>query len=122
MALVDSNQYGATYEFSVESGDVPSISGLTLRRAELKWDPEVFATATNGEGHVDAVGVSKPAKHMITGTFTGYIAAGTDPNSLAQTFTFEGRFFIRRSFTQPRQKGDFWEITLEAVSYSNVTS
>lgn len=122
MALVDSNQYGATYEYSVESGDVPVISGITLRRAELKWDPEVMSVATNGEGHVEAIAISKVNKHKITATFTGYIAQGTDPNSLSQSFTFEGRFFLRTSFTQPRQKGDFWEITLEAVSHANVTS
>lgn len=122
MSLQSVNQYGASYKWGFQDSDAPTISGLKLRTAELVYEPEVNSEATDGEGHADAVTISKPNKHTINATFTGYAETSIDPNTLAQSFTFEGRFYIRGRYTEPRRKGDYWEISFEARSRANITS
>jgi len=122
MALTQTNQHGQTYKWGFESSDAPSITGFTARMAQSDTAPEVFSTATNGEGHVEAVAVSKPAYRQISLSLTGYITDSFDATSVGGTFTFLTRFFIIRKIGVPRKKGEFTEVTIEAESYANVTS
>ncbi len=121
MALTDTNQHGAAYEFGVEASDVPTISGFTARGFTPEYEPEVMATATNGEAHVEAVSISKPAKRMIGVTLVGYISSSFDEATLANTFTFRSRFFFIKKISEPRKKGEYVEVSIEATSFAGVT-
>jgi hypothetical protein len=122
MALVSSNQHGAQYEWGFQAADAPTLTGFVARAADLKYEPEVRSEATDGEGHVDSVTTSKPSKRKITATFTGYITDQFDPLTLAEGFTFEGRFFLIGPISEPRQKGQYVEVSIEATSNANVES
>lgn len=121
MALVSSNQFGQSYKFGFASTDAPTITGFVARSAELSWEAETFSQATDGEGVTDAVVTTTPAKRKITATFTGYILSGFDASAISASFTFQGRFFIVQKIGDPRKKGEFNEVTLEAMSFANVT-
>lgn len=122
MALTKTNQHGASYEFGFDASDAPAITGFVARSAELKFAPEVNAKATDGEGAADSVTISKPDKRMITGTFTGYITDAWDPTTLADGFTFDGRFYLIQNITEPRTKGQYVEVSIEAESLAGVES
>jgi hypothetical protein len=122
MPLVNSNQYGASYLFGFLSSDAPVITGFVARSAELRYEAETFATATDGEGVTEGVVTTKPAKRKITGTFTGYIQTGFNPATISADFMFLGRKYIVRNITQPKRKGEYNEASLEAESYANVTT
>lgn len=117
------NKHGNTYEFGIQDSDAPSIAGFKARSVEIEYQPEVFETAQDGEGHVDAVAVSKSDKAMASVTLSGYI---DDVNAYRAvsggTFTLFSRFYIIQSITEPRQKGKFAEGSVKAVSYAGVTS
>jgi hypothetical protein len=121
MALVNSNQYGASYLFGFLSSDAPTITGFVARSAELRYEAETFAQAQDGEGLTESVVTTKPDKRKITATFGGYIITGFNPATIAATFTFAGRFFIVRNVSQPKRKGEFNEVSLEAESYALIT-
>ena len=123
-SLFSSTQNGAVYEFGFSVADAPVITGFVARSAETKYGPEVQVTATDGEGHVDSVTSSLPAKRMIDGSFTGYITDQFDPLAVAGNFTFLGRFFIIKpnGISKPRKKGEYVEVTIEAQSWANVNS
>lgn len=114
--------HGQSYVFGFAASDAPSISNFTARRAQTDVEPEVFDTATNGEGHVEAVAVSLPANRMINLTLSGYINSSFNKLTVGNTFTFLTRFFIIKKISDPREKGKFIEISIDAVSYANVTS
>jgi len=122
MALVNSNQYGASYLFGFLSSDAPSITGFVARSAELRYEAETFAQATDGEGVTESIVTTKPDKRKVTGTFGGYILAGFDPSGIADHFTFLTRFYIVRNVSQPKRKGEFNEVSLEAESYALVST
>src|SRR5687767_11829039 len=74
MPLESATQIGATYVWGFQAADAPNIGpGFVPRRAEIKYEPEVKGMATDGEGHVDSVTVSKADKRKWTTTFSGYI-------------------------------------------------
>lgn len=118
--LTQTTQYGTAYEFGFDDSQAPSIAGFVARSADLRHEPEVFSTATDGEGHVDSVVVTKSTNRKITGTFTGYITSGYDADAIATSFSFRGRFFIVNTVGEPRRKGEFVEATLEATSFAGV--
>lgn len=122
MALVDTDLFhdGTVLRFGFESSAAPTITGFHAHTAELRFSPEVFAQAQDGEGHTLAVAVSKPAARMVEATFTGYVANTFSGTVLGSDFNFIGRFFIIRNISEPRKKGEFAEVTIEAVSYANV--
>jgi hypothetical protein len=122
MPLVNSNQFGASYSFGFLTSDAPVITNFVARAAELRWEAETFAQAMEGEGHTEAIVTSKPTKRKITGTFSGYILSGFDASSIGASFTFRSRFFIVRNVSEPRRKGEFVEVSLEAESYALITS
>lgn len=126
MALqyTDINQSGqGPYVFGFQASDAPSITGFTARTvATMDRNPEVFVTATNGEGHVEAVAISKSANKMIEAEFTGYITTAFDPATLTNTFTFLTRFFFIKKISDPRPKGNFVEVSISASSFPLVTS
>lgn len=122
MALTKTNQHGTLYRWGFEASDAPTITGFVGRAAQSDIAPEVFSTATDGEGHVDAVAVSKPANRMISLSITGYITDSFDETSVGGTFTYLTRFFIIRKISKPRKKGEFTEVTIDAESYAGVTS
>lgn len=122
MPLANSNQYGQSYLFGFSSADAPTITGFVARSAELRYEAETFAQAQDGEGITESVVTTKPDKRKITATFGGYILSGFDPSSISATFNFAGRFFIVRNVSQPKRKGEFNEVSLEAESYALVTS
>ncbi len=122
MPLVNSNQFGQSYLFGFLSSDAPVITGFVARSAELRFEAETFAQAQDGEGLTESVVTTKPNKRKITATFGGYIIAGFDPSTISASFTFLTRFYIVRNVSQPKRKGEFNEVTLEAESYALVTS
>jgi hypothetical protein len=122
MALVSSNQYGASYLFGFSSSDAPTITGFVARSAELRYEAESWAAATDGEGVTEAITTTKPEKRKITATFTGYIITGFDPSTIGDSFTFLSRKYIVRNVSQPKRKGEYNEASLEAESYANVTT
>lgn len=124
MALVESNQYGESWEFGFPDDAAPTIAGFIARSAELRYEAEVFAQAQDGEGHTDSIVTSKGAFRKITATFTGYIEAGFDVDTIGDSFEFPegGRFFITRNVSVPRRKGEFAEVSLEAESYGKITA
>jgi hypothetical protein len=122
MALVNSNQYGASYIFGFASSDAPTITGFVARAAELRYEAETFAQAQDGEGVTESIVTTKPDKRKITATFSGYILTGFDPSGIAATFSFLSRFYIVRNVSQPKKKGEFNEVSLEAESYALITS
>jgi hypothetical protein len=122
MPLVNSNQFGQQYLFGFLSSDAPTIAGFVARSAELRFEAETFAQAQEGEGLTESVVTTKPLKRKVTATFGGYIITGFDPTTLPASFTFLGRFYIIRNVSQPKRKGEFNEVTLEAESYALITS
>jgi hypothetical protein len=122
MALVSSNQYGASYLFGFSSGDAPTITGFVARGAELRYEAEAWAAATDGEGVTEAITTTKPEKRKITATFNGYVITGFDPSTIADSFTFLTRKYIVRNVTQPKRKGEYNEASLECESYANITT
>ena len=113
--------HGNTYVFGFSAADAPAITGFSCRKAELKYAPEVKVEATNGEGHVESIALSKSAKRMITGTFTGYITDSFVPSTLANYFEFKDRYFIVDDISQPSNKGEFVEVSITATSKALVT-
>lgn len=122
MPLVNSNQFGQSYLFGFSSTDAPAITGFVARSAELRYEAETFAQAQDGEGVTESVVTTMPNKRKITATFGGYIITGFDPSAISASFTFLGRFYIVRNVTQPKRKGEFNEVSLEAESYALITS
>ena len=122
MPLVKSSQHGATYKWGFAAADAPSISNFSARGADLTYEPEVKSMATDGEGHVDSVTVSKPTNRKISAKFTGYVAESFDPLSLPEGFTFEGRYHLVGPVSTPRRKGDYWEVTIDTESFAGVSS
>jgi hypothetical protein len=122
MPLVNSNQFGQQYLFGFLSSDAPTITGFVARSAELRFEAETFAQAQDGEGLTESVVTTKPNKRKVTASFGGYIITGFDPSNIAASFTFLGRFYIVRNVSQPKRKGEFNEVTLEAESYALITS
>lgn len=123
MPLTKSNQYGESWEFGFPDDAAPVITGFIARSAELRYEAEVFAQAQEGEGHTDSIVTSKGENRKITGTFTGYIEAGFDVDTIGDSFHFPpgGRFYITRNISVPRRKGEFAEVSLEAESYGLIT-
>ena len=125
MALNETELHGANYAFGFASADAPSISNFTCRKAELKFAPEMKTEATNGEGHVESIALSKATKRMINITLTGYINASFSPNAIANFFSFTvngvSRYFIIDDISEPRAKGEYIEVSITATSKVLVT-
>lgn len=118
--------HGNAYTFGFTTADAPVIAHFFARKAELTYEPEVFVQATDGEGLTESVALTKATHRKITGTFTGYIEAGYSGNAIANTFSFTvdgiSRFFLVKSISDPRNKGEFAEVSLSVESYALVTS
>ena len=113
---------GKTYVFGFQASDAPTITAFTARKASSDVAPEVYATATDGEGHIEAIAVSLPSKRMITLSLEGYITSSFSAVSVANTFTFLNRFFIIKKIGVPINKGEFVSVTIEAESHAAVVS
>jgi DUF1680 family protein len=122
---VNSNQYGQSYLFGFQSADAPSITGFVARGAELRYETETYSESHNAEGLVESVATTTQNKRKINATFMGYLLSTWDPNNAPTTFQFPpstGRWYIVKGLTQPKRKGEFNEVSLEAVSYPLLTS
>ncbi len=128
MATIE--QHGVTaLAFGFKSTDAPTIANFFARGAELKFEPEVFETAMDGEGNVEAIAVTKLDSRKITGSFTGYVPASLGSggsNAIANAFNFVvnsiTRYFIIKSIGEPRPKGKYVEVSIEVESHSLVTA
>jgi hypothetical protein len=123
----DVSQSGSStpFVFGLSASDLStfSVSGFYPRGITTKENsPEVFVTAVNGEGHVEAIAISKTANKMISVTVIGYIDSTFNPFTIGNSFTMFGRFFLIKSVSDPRVKGEFVEISLSAESHPLVTS
>lgn len=115
--------HGAQYVFGFKDADAPTgLTGFTARKAGSDVEPEVFAEATNGEGAAEATAISLPASRMINLTLVGYISTAFNKLTVPNSFTFLSRFFLIKKISEPRNKGEFIEVTIEAVSKKNITS
>jgi len=119
--MPSTEQHGIAYVFGFATSDAPVITNFAARRADLRYEPEVFQEATNGEGQRESVALSNVSNRMVSGTFTGYIVAGFSGNSIANNFNFTvngvSRRFIVKSISDPRNKGEYAEVSLDVVSY-----
>ncbi len=126
MALSEAQIFGTAagknYVFGFQASDAPTIANFTARKASSDVAPEVYATAVDGEGHVEAIAVSLPAKRMISLSLEGYITSSFSALSVASSFSFLGRFFILKKVGVPINKGEFVSVTIEAESHWQVTS
>jgi hypothetical protein len=103
------------YKFGVESADAPSLGMAVVNSAELKYEPEVYVKAQDGEGHTISLARTPP---KIVGTFVGYV---TSPDFSAPfSFSFLGITFVVKSSTRARKKGEFMEVTVEADGYAGL--
>lgn len=122
MPLVNSTQFGQSYEFGFPADGAPDFGGnFIARQAELRYEAEVFAQAQEGEGHTDSIVTSNGDKRKVTGTFSGYILTGFDVDNFPPYFSFANRFFITRNVSVPRRKGEFAEVSCEGESYGLIT-
>ena len=81
-----------------------------------------MATVTAGEGHTDGVTVSKPEMCDGVLTLSGYVTSLSAFNGLPGTgFDFDGRYWIIKPVTKPRNAGQLLEGSIEAYSYALVT-
>jgi len=112
---------GAQYRFGFQDADAPVIAKFHCRTAELNWEPEAREEAQNGEGHAEAVAVSLATKRMITGSFTGYVDDDFEASDLPNGFNFKGRYYVFQRASDPRRKGVFVEVTIEAISKAGIT-
>jgi hypothetical protein len=120
---INTDIQGAQYVFGFAAADAPSIANFTARSvASMDRTPEIFVTATNGEGHVEAVAISKKANKMMACEFVGYIADAFNPLTIDNTFSFLGRFFFITKISDPRPKGNFVEVSISASSYPLIES
>lgn len=109
--------------FGFAAADAPSISGFEARTvATSDATPEVFETATNGEGHVEAIAISKTANKKIDCSFVGYITSSFNKLTTPTNFTFLGRRFFITKISDPRPKGVYVEVTIDASSFPLVSS
>ncbi len=121
--------HGMQFVFGFLSTDAPTISGFAPRKADLSYEPEVFAEATNGEGQVESIAQTNSNNRKITGTFTGYVNQTGESgagNGIASSFNFTvngvSRFFLVKKIGDPRNKGEFAEVTIDVQSNPLVTS
>lgn len=121
MALASSTQVGQSYVWGFQDSDAPTIgTGFVPRSAEVKYEPEVYSQATDGEGHTDSVTLSKADHRKWMATFTGYITDQFDPSTFSVSFEWLGRLFIIKGITKPLKKGEYAEVTIETESFANV--
>lgn len=124
--MPNTDLFGAQYVFGFVSSDAPVISNFFARKAELTYEPETFTQAMDGEGITEAVAMTKATHRKITGTFTGYIQSGYSGNAIGNSFSFVvngvSRFFLVKTISDPRNKGEFAEVSLTAESYALVVS
>lgn len=128
-AEIHGSTVGLTLVWGFDDTTTPitAITGFVPRSMDLKFESEVNSTATDGEGHVEAIAISQLSNRKITATLTGYITSSFDPNTTPITFSYtppngSSRFFMVTSIGVPYKKGDFTEVTVEAVSYALVTA
>ncbi len=123
--MADFEQHVGTADlvFGTVSADMAGISltGFEPRNITFDAEPEVFATATNGEGQVEAVAMSLSTKRMINCSVTGYITSSFT-FAVGTTFTARSRFFLVKKISEPRKKGEYVEVTMDAVSYVKITT
>lgn len=122
--MADTELHGASYAFGLTSTDVSgiSIAGFTPRSITYDAEPEVFAMATNGEGHVEAVAMTLKGRRKLSASLVGYISTGFSSANVDNTFSKGGRNFFIKKISEPRRKGDFVEVTIDAESYFNVAN
>ncbi len=83
----------------------------------LKYEPEVYVKAPDGEGH--SVALARSAV-KATGTLTGYTT--TTDYDAPFSFPFDGLIFIVKKTGKPQPKGQFMEITLDIEGYAGLPS
>jgi hypothetical protein len=122
MPLVNVTQFGEKWRWGFGDSDAPSIvSGYEPVEADVKYEPEKVSTSENGEGHVDSVTVSKKEKRKGTSTFTGKVTSDYDPANVPESFPWNNRLWIVTNVGDPRKKGDYHDVQIEATSYALVT-
>ena len=122
MALTETDLHG-TFKFGVQTADAPVIALFTSVGWEPKYSPEVMKMAEGGEGQVLAVALTKATHRKIEGNLIGYVDKDTwDATVVPNTLTFATRFFFVGPISEPRKKGDFWEVSIDLTSFINVTS
>lgn len=117
------NGTNSSFLFGLENADVPSgITGFTCRALELRVEPEVYVTATDSDGAVEAIALSNTSSRKKMGTFTGYITSAFDGAAVAATGTisFKGDDYYVKSVSKPLRKGEFAEVSIEAEFYEGL--
>jgi len=120
---------GTAMAFGFAEGYSPSITGFLPRSiSSSDGEPEIFVTATNGEGEIEAIAISKNTRgKMLKVQITGYITTSFDKNTLANSFVggsgpMGGRRFFIKKISDPVAKGAMVEVTIDAESYPAITT
>lgn len=103
------------YRFGVGDADAPDLGMAQVNSAELRFEPEVYVKAQDGEGH--SVSVARSAS-KCSGTFTGYVTSFT--LAIPEFFDFLEFKFVVESISKPRRKGEFMEVSVEATGYAGL--
>lgn len=99
--------------------------GRTIASADA--EPEVFQTAVNGDGQVEAIAISTSANKMLKVQLTGYVDVTFNKLTLPNKFSdgagpLAGRTFFIKKISEPVPKGAFVEVSLDLESYPLITS
>lgn len=130
---IDTVHGAVPFVFGLPAADAALFTGLTNGSgfaprtvASSDKEPEVFVTATNGEGFVEAVAIATAANKMISVSVTGYGTAAFQSavrgGTVGNTFTLFSRFFFVKKISDPVPKGNFVEFTIDGQSFPLVTS
>lgn len=118
----NATQQGLSLVWGFGAADAPTITaGFYATGADIKFEPEVFTTSENGEGHVDSVTLSNADKRKITASFTGRIDSSYDPTTLPVSFVWNSRRYFVKSASNPRVKGNYPEVSIETESFALVS-
>lgn len=127
MAFDNTNFHGTALKFGFQDTDAPaalSAAGFYAHTAETTYTPEVNAYAMGGEGQIIAQAITKPDKRKIDLKLTGYVDLTTwDAAVIDEGFNFLSptRFFTITNISEPRKKGEYWEVSIDAGSVAGIT-
>jgi len=121
--MSSATRFGASYEFGLGQF---TANGLQVHSADIGHEAQVFSEADDGEGHPESVVASDPGSRMIVCRLRGYISDLSAYISSSATFELpastglNGKVFIVRSVSEPREKGEIVEGEMIGTHFPHV--
>lgn len=104
-------------KFGVTDDDAPDLGFLFTTEVNLKYEPEVYVKAPDGEGHSVALARSQP---KATGTVVGYVSS--PEYVMPFSFQYDDLTFICKKASRPQPKGQFMEVTVDVDGFAGLNS